>query len=332
MDRRHFLGLSAAVLLAAGCKPSAGTTPATSSGGAAQRATLGLTYIPNVQFSPAYVAVQDKLFGATDVTLRHHGAQEGLFTALVAGQEDVVIAFGDETLQARAQGMDLVAVSTYYASHPARVIARTDAGIASLADLRSKKVGVPGRYGSSWTALLVALATAGLQQSDVSIVEIGYTAQAAMAGKKVDAVVGFSNNDTVQLRRAGLDVTELAVAPQVPLAGACLVTTRKALDARREAIAAVARGVVAGMQAVVADSAKALAATKVYVPGLADATQAEAAAATLAATAPLFKNAAGTVDGKIDVATWQQMADFMRAHALIPAAADVAKAVDTTLV
>ena len=82
--------------------------------------TLGLTYIPNVQFAPTYIAEEDAVYAnaGANVTLRHHGADEGLFTALTAGEEDVVLASGDEVLQARDQGMDVVAIGSYYHTYP----------------------------------------------------------------------------------------------------------------------------------------------------------------------------------------------------------------------
>ena len=43
-------------------------------------------------------------------TLRHHGASEGLFTALMAGQEDFVLAGGDDPLFGLGGGDTIVAV------------------------------------------------------------------------------------------------------------------------------------------------------------------------------------------------------------------------------
>lgn len=312
MDRRSFLGLSALVLLA-GCTSSPSpTSPSPTT------ATLGLTYIPNVQFSPAYVAEAHGAFGSQKVKLRHHGAQEGLFTALTAGEEQFVIAGGDEMVQAVGQGQDLVAIASYYAQNPVRVVVRRDSGIASLAQLKGHKVGVPGRYGTSWLGLLVALQTAGLTEQDIQVVEIGYTSVAAMTSKRVDALVGFTNNDTVQMKAAGLDVAELAVAADVPLAGACLITTRGFLRAHPDVVKAVRDGVVKGMAEVVANPAEAVEATKKYVPGLSEQAQADAARATINATLPLFRNPqTQQVDGAVDVGTWTRMIEFMREQKMI---------------
>src|SRR5699024_9318520 len=121
----------------------------------------------------------------TWATVRHHGAQEGLFTAIASGQEDFVIAGGDEALQAREQGIDLVAIATLYRENPVQVIVRADGPITSLADLAGRRIGIPGRYGTSWFGLLVALRSAGLSEAEIEVVEIGYTQQAALTTDKV---------------------------------------------------------------------------------------------------------------------------------------------------
>ena len=173
--------------------------------------TIGLTYIPNVQFAPVYVADSQGLYNDAGITptVRHHGSDEGLFTALLAGQEDVVIASGDEAAVAASQGMDLVSIGQYYATYPGSVIVPASSSITSLADLAGKNIGIPGEYGSSYYATLAAIKAGGLQTSDVTISSIGYTQQAALAAGQVDAVVGFTNNDAVQMRLGGIDIREI---------------------------------------------------------------------------------------------------------------------------
>src|SRR5690606_679561 len=103
------LVLSALLLTACGTEAeTAGDTGAARSGGRAL--TIGLTYTPDVQFAPFYVAEQRGYFddAGVEVRLRHHGAAEGLFTAALAGEENVVVAGGDEMLQAVAEGAGLV--------------------------------------------------------------------------------------------------------------------------------------------------------------------------------------------------------------------------------
>ncbi len=338
---RPYIPLLLAALLA-GCAPaqpsatavgtpSAESASATPTPSPAQPARIGLSYIPNIQFAPFYLAEDDGLFepDATWATVRHHGAQEGLFTAIAAGQEDFVIAGGDEALQAREQGIDLVAIATLYRENPVQVIVRADGPITGLADLAGRRIGVPGRYGTSWFGLLVALRSAGLTEDEVEVVEIGYTQQAALTTDKVDAVVGFSNNDLVQFRLAGVDVVGLPVVEDgvVPLAGASLITTRAYLDAHPEVARGVAQAMVDGVAAVAADPERALDVAATHVPGLDQGPARSAARATLDATVKIMLTPDGRADGSLDPATWQAMAQFMTAAGLLTTAPDVAAAI-----
>lgn len=336
------LALLILAALLAGCGTTAATAPATSPAGPSPTASdlpsvaparIGLSYIPNVQFAPFYVAEADGLFdpatGEVAATLRHHGAQEGLFTAIAAGQEDFVLAGGDEMLQARESGIDLVAVASYYQQYPVVVIAKKDGPIQELADLKGRKIGLPGRFGSNWFGLLVALRTAGLTEDDVEIVEIGYTQQAALITDKVDAVVGFSNNDLVQFQLAGVPVRDLPIAGGAPpLIGASLITTRAYLDAHPEVVRGVARAMVDGINRVAGDRTgeRTLAVTAEQVPGLTgDAL--EAARLTLKATVLVMTDDQLHADGRLNPATWQAMGEFMLEAGLLTQPADIDAAI-----
>ncbi len=315
MTRRLFAAV-ATLLLLAGCSPA--VTPSPSASTTPPTPTLGLTYIPNVQFSPFYAAETDGSFVAAGVrpTLRHHGASEGLFTALAAGQEQFVIAGGDELLQARSEGLDLVAVAAYYRSYPVVVIVPADSGITTLAGLKGHSVGIPGKYGENWFGLQVALRSAGLTEADVKVQEIGYTQQAALTTKKVDAIVGFSNNEAVQFEQGGFATRTLPIADgQVPLVGICLITTADYAKANPASVKAVAAGMLTGIKSVVADPDRALQVSGTYIPGL-SAAAAQQAKATLIATIPLWTTADGSVDGGLDAAQWAAMADFMAEQGL----------------
>lgn len=332
MHRRHVLlaglGILATSLTAcASDEPAPTTTPSQ-----ATPATIGLTYIPNVQFSPFYVAADQGIFtsNGVDATLRHHGASEGLFTAIASGQEDFVIAGGDEVVQAVSNGVDLVAVASYFTSYPVVLIVPAASPATSVADLRGKKIGVPGRYGESWFGLQVGLKNAGLTLDDVEIVEIGYTAQAALATNKVDAVVGFSNNDSVQFGLAGFDVRNLSIGDDVPLVSIVLATTRSMLDSRPELVTSVATAMVAGIQAVVDDPEAALTATQSRVPGLSEAASRAAAEATLEATVPLFTGG-GEVTGILDETEWASMTTFLKEQELITTEVDPTTSMSSVL-
>lgn len=332
MHRRTLLTASAALPLAAGLaacqqdRPGPARTGAPTPGGT--RTTIGLSYIPNIQFAPFYTGVATGAFAARGVApqLRHHGGNEGLFTALASGAEQFVIAGGDEMVQARDQGMDLVAVASYYRAYPVTILVKEASPIRTPADLAGRSVGVPGRYGETWFGLRVALADAGLGEDRVRVTEIGYTQQAALTTDKVDAVVGFSNNDAVQFALAGVGVRQVPLAPTVPLVSIALVTTRAVLERDRALARGVAESLLGGIEHVVADPAAAIEHAKQYVPTLAQEQQRTAARATLDATLPLWVPG-GRASGRLDPDQWQAMTAFMAAQGLTRTQVDPTSAV-----
>ena len=72
---------TAAALLGACSSGTASRSLASASAGGAPL-VIGMTYTPNIQFAPFYMASY-----ADGTQLRHHGAQEGQFEALLAGAE-----------------------------------------------------------------------------------------------------------------------------------------------------------------------------------------------------------------------------------------------------
>lgn len=338
LTRRGLLGLAAgAGLVLGGCStgsPTTGSPSASASASGATKVTIGLTYIPNIQFVPFYWADAKGLFTASGVhaSLRHHGASEALFTALASGQEDFVVAGADEMLQARSQGMDLVAIAQYYRQYPVVGIVKDTSAIKTAADLKGKTVGVPGRYGESWFALLVLLKSAGLTEADVLVSEIGYTQQAALSTDKVDAIMGFSNNDVVTFSSAGVAVRTIPLTlGTLPLISASLIATRTFLDANPVLAKKVADACTAGFVAVAKDPAAAVTLATDYVTTLkTDAAARSGAATTLAATIPLWKDASGVVNPTLDPAQFASMGAFMREQGLIAVSVDPASAMSNS--
>ena len=317
LSRRRLLSaasLGALTGLIAAC--GSGTGAQKASADAASGLVIGLTYTPNIQFAPFYMALADGQY-AEDVSLRHHGEQEGQFDALLAGTEHIVVGGADEAVVAASNGNALVVIGGFYQRYPGCIIVPESSDITDLAALRGRSIGTPGRTGETWYTVLVALSTAGLSQDEVSIQEIGYTQQAALASGKVDAVAGFSNNDAVQLVQNGTPVRTLAISGDVPLVGASLVTTPDVLDARREELTAAVEASAAGMTAFVEDPDAAVEAAKEYVPDLADTTQAAHAREVAVATGELIRPAADTAVGSLDPGRVAATISFLGDHGLL---------------
>ena len=306
------LGACASLVLSA-CVAGSNAGQSGSSATGDADVTIGLTYIPNVQFAPVYVADAQGLYNDAGVTatVRHHGSDEGLFTALLAGQEDVVIASGDEAVVAASQGLDIVSIGQYYATYPGTVIVPESSDITTLADLKGKTVGIPGEHGANYYATRSAMQSAGLAEADVTIAPIGYTQQAAIASGQVDAVVGFTNNDAVQMRLAGLEIREIALDPSTPLVSASIITTHKWAEEHPEQARAVVKATTDAMNAIAADPQIAIDATKKWDDSLVSEDSLAAANAVLAATVPLWVGESGQASGAQDLNKWAQMVTFL---------------------
>lgn len=279
-----------------------------------EEVVVGLTYVPNVQFSPVYVAGTDEIFRAAGigVSIRHHGADEGLFTALVSGEEDVTVASGDEVLQARDAGMDLVSIGAYYHRYPVVIVVKEDSRITTVEDLRGKAVGLPGEFGSNWFGLLAALETAGMTTSDIEVASIGFTQAASLAANQVDAIVGFTNSDVVQLEQLGVPITVIPLTPgEPPLVGASIVTTQKWLDDHPDLAAGVVGAITAGTERVLANPQHALEVTAEWDPALKDPETRAGASKVLEATLPLWRDAEGRASAVQDLEVWQAMGVFL---------------------
>jgi NitT/TauT family transport system substrate-binding protein len=334
---RHPRRLAAAALapvvlaLAACTTPAAQDQPSESAPGTAPAAaaelTVGLTYTPDIQFAPFYVAAEKGYFedAGLDVTLRHHGANEGLFTAMAGGQEDVVVAGGDEMLQARSQDVPLLNVATLYQEYPVALIVPADSPIETAADLKGHKVGIPGPFGETYFGLVALLRGAGLTEEDVAVEHIGFTQQAALTAGHVDAVMGFVNNDAVRFAQAGQDVRTIPVTEgDVPLVGIGLGVLDTTAQERPEDVAAVVEATLRGVRDVVADPQEAVELSAEYVPDLGRQDRQEEALATLEATVPLYGE--GDAIGAQDAQTWEAMVTLMQDNGLLDAAVDPAEA------
>ncbi len=288
--------------------------------------TIGLTYVPNIQFAPFYVA--DSLGYYKDaglkVTFHHHAAGEDEFGAIVAGHEDMIFAAGDEMLQARSHDVPIVYLARVFAQYPVALIVPSDSPIKSAADLKGHSIGVPGAYGATYIGLLALLQQAGLTDKDVDIQTIGYTQVPALLGHKVDAVMGYINNEPIQFKKAGFDVRTIPVGDAQPLISNGLGALQKEIDSNPDVVKAVIAATLKGVDFVTTHPDEAVKISADYVPDLKDSKNAADALEVLKATIPLFQSSGKA--GATDPNAWTSMAQFLQANGQLDKSVDVSKA------
>ena len=295
--------------------------------------TVGLGYIPSVQFAPFYLAQQKGYYRDAGLTVTFQNKIDpDLVTLVGQGAVDVGLADGTSVIPAVSQGIPIRYVATVYRAFPSIVFAKESSGIKTAADLKGRKIGIPGRYGSSWIMLQALLQSANLKTSDVQIVEYPDFGQlAAVKQGAVDAATGFINNEPVQLQLSGESVVVLRVDEAVPLPGPGLITGTKTLSAKRAAVAGFVAATLKAMGEIAANPDAGVDATIKAVPELGQDRPA-VQKAILAATIDAWKGGgSGSNFGAIDRAGWTTSVAFMTALGLVPNAVTVDQLVDETL-
>jgi NitT/TauT family transport system substrate-binding protein len=332
MPKRHRLSFmlpfsSLLVLLLTSVLVACGNTTTTATGNPStptslQKVSIGLGYIPDIQFAPFYVAQSKGYYknAGLDVTF-HHGVVNDLIGSMVLGHDNLVFASGDEDLVARSKGLKVVDVATIFQKYPVSLIVPASSSIHTLADLKGHTIGEPGPFGSTHVGLLALLYQAHLTPNDVHIQSIGFTQVAALLGHHVDAVVGYTNNEPLQLRRQGFAVRTFDVSNYQPLVSNGIIVTEDTLRNSPQMVKNFVQTTLKGLAYVIANPADAVQISKSYVPGL----DVGRATSILQATIPLWQSSSGK-PGYNDSATWQSMEQFLVTQNIIPSGGDSSQA------
>jgi NitT/TauT family transport system substrate-binding protein len=282
--------------------------------------TVGLGFIPSVQFAPFYLADQAGYYreAGLEVTFQNN-IDPDLITLVGQGSVDIGLADGTSVIPAVSQGIPIKYVATIYGQFPSIVFAKASSGIKTAVDLAGKRLGIPGRYGSSWIMLQALLASADLTPEDLVIVEYPDFGQgAAVTQGAVDAATGFANNEPVQLELTGETVNVLRVDDVVPLPGNGLIVGQTTLDAKSDAVAAFIAATLRAMEEIAANPDVGLDAAITAVPELGSARDVQAA--ILAATIDVWKGPAQEARGlgAIEPADWETSIAYLGTLGLVP--------------
>ncbi len=316
MPRRAIAMLTALIAVVAACGGFAFDRPATP---APTPLKVGLGYIPSVQFAPFYLAQQRGWYAAEglDVTVENK-IDPDLVTLVGQGAIDVGVADGTSVIPAVSQGIPIQYIATIYGTYPSIVFSKTSSGIDTAADLAGKKIGIPGKYGSSWVMLQALLGSVQLTPEDVTIVEYPDFGQGvAVQAGAVDAATGFANNEPVQLERGGEQATVLHVDRIVALPGPGLIAGTAALDTKTDAIRAFVAQTLRAMDAIAADPKVGLDAAITAVPELA--ADRDLQAAILDATIATWHDPTGAKPfGTLDSAGWDASITYLTTLDMVP--------------
>lgn len=236
-----------------------------------QKVSLGLGYIPNVQFAPFYMAAAKGYYAeeGLDVEFSYGGNVNDLLLQTASGNMAFVAASGDEVLLARTQQIPVRMVFLLYQKMPIAIFSKQSAGIAKPEDLRGKTIGIPGRFGSTYIGLLGLLQSAGMQESDVTISEIGFAQFEAVKTDKVLAAAGYANNEPLRMTASGETVNVIKVADFISLVNNGIVTSEAFAAEQPETIRKFVRATRRGLEATIANPDEAFTTALAQIPELA---------------------------------------------------------------
>jgi NitT/TauT family transport system substrate-binding protein len=284
---------------------------------------LPLGYIPNIQFSPLYVAIEKGYYADEGIEIEIDYSFETDGVTLVGADElQFAVVSGEQVLLARAQDLPVVYVMAWYHDYPVAVAAKTDQGIRSPEDLAGKDIGLPGLFGASYIGLRALLSAAGLDESEVKLDSIGFNQVVALATDQEQAVVVYVANEPIQLRYQGYDVDVIRVADYVQLASNGLITNEKTIAERPDLVRGMVRATLRGIADAIANPDEAYDISLKYVEGLA---QADSGIQMDILNTSIQFWTSDTL-GQSDPVAWENMQEVLLDMELLSARLDLSKA------
>lgn len=299
-------------------------SPAEPAGGPDQVSVL-LDWSPNPDHLALYTAEHIGAYAdeglSVDFTMPANTADAAREVSL--GRVDLAVSYEPDTLIAAAQGLDVISVASLIPTSLTSLIAKTDAGITSPADLEGKTIAISGLASQEPTLRFVAN-QAGFDPESMRLANVQQSLNQALLTDQADAVFGtFRNIEGVELAEQTqiviLSATDLGVPDYSELV---LIANPKRLETEldyADRVRAFLKATAAGQQAALAD--RQLAAT-----ALADDTEgaldAEMLAKMIDATIALLPaEGFGTQNG----GDWAAYASWMQANGLLDAEVDGAQ-------
>ena len=341
MIRTHRKGLVAAAmvavvaLVAVACSNNSSTSSAgASTSGTSAPATLDveLDWVPNPDHVGLYYA-QDKGY-YTDANLtvnfRQPSNAADPIKLVALGKVDLAITYEPEMFYGQENDLPAMAVATVIPVPLKSLIVNPDEPITSLSEMNGKTVGVTG-IPSDDAFYTTMLKTAGLTDSQVPKVNVGFNLVPSILSNKVDGIIGgYQNVEAIQIEQetgkkpSVFPADQLGVPSYAELVIAANADRLQSDAAYADAVRRFVAAVVNGSDGAMANPEEATTIMKNdtdYKPTFLD--------ESVPYTLKLMKPAAGTKTGCIDVANWQSYGEWMSSNQLITSTPD-ASAIATT--
>lgn len=243
---------------------------ATNDGDSATDVTLFLTFVPNIQFAPMYVALEQGYFTdeGLNITIEHGAEPDGIDRIAVNDLQFGIIS-GEQVILARQAEKPVVYVMEWYHRFPVGVVVPADSDIESPEDLAGKHVSVSFFNGASYMGLLGLLGAVDVDAEDLELEAIGFNAPGAMCERDVDAAVVYIANEPLQIEQC-YDVRVLEISDYVSIVSNGLITNEQTIRDNPELVESMVRAMQRGIAFTIANPDQAFDMSLNYLEDLAE--------------------------------------------------------------
>jgi NitT/TauT family transport system substrate-binding protein len=264
------MGLLIVILAATACTAAAEETseqpPET-----LRKVSLGVGFVPNVQFAPLYVAQEKGFYAEEGLEVEIEYGFEDDFVALAAqGEREFAIASGDQVILARAQELPITYVMKWYQRYPVALMIPSEQGVETPAGLAGKKIGLPGFFGATYVGWKALVHATGLDEPALTVEDIGFTQAAAVQQKTVDAAMVYIANEPIQLRNEGIDVEVIEVSDYIDLVANGLVVGDKLMADEPELVERMVQASLRGLEYTINNPDEAFEIVRTIIPEMTD--------------------------------------------------------------
>jgi putative hydroxymethylpyrimidine transport system substrate-binding protein len=279
------------------------------------RVVLALDWFPNADHAGIYVAQAQGFFEdeGLKVVLQVPSNPEDPPKFVATGRADFAISYEPDVIQAKAQGLPIVAVAAIVPVPLNSIQVLKSSGLSGPGDLAGKRIAYPG-IPSNEAYLATVLRHAGVDPDSVELVNVGFDLGPALRGGRVDATIGsYWNVEAVEAELKGFPVDVIRLQDWgVPTYDELVfIVSEKAASENGDTIRRFLRAIARGHQFAVSNPDAAIDAVAVANPEM----ERELIDRGVRLLTPLW--AEMRPFGRLDESKWQSFVDFLYDNQLI---------------
>jgi NitT/TauT family transport system substrate-binding protein len=228
---------------------------------------LAMGYVPNIQFTPFYVALDQGYFKKQGLDIDfNYGMETDILALLAKGDLDFAIASGEQVILAQAQDLPLVNFFNWYQKFPVVITSLLSSQINSPRDLIGKSIGTPALQGASFIGLQAVLKENNINEDQISLKVIGYTQKESLTEAKVEAAVCYALNEPIQLELEGFKVNNIYVSDYINFVSNGLITNQEKIKNSPAQAKAFTQAFKQGLEFTINNQNAAFDIAKKYIP------------------------------------------------------------------